>query len=91
LYLKIFFYICVNKKIIIMENLDLKSTDVVEPSFSNTFLISVAVGKKRESLIVVLENILRARDARDHLREIGIQAMSVQRLQKIDAQNQWFS
>ncbi len=74
-----------------MENLDLKSTDVVEPSFSNTFLISVAVGKKRESLIVVLENILRARDARDHLREIGIQAMSVQRLQKIDAQNQWFS
>ena len=54
MYLKIFFYICVNKKIIIMENLDLKSTDVVEPSFSNTFLISVAVGKKRESLIVVL-------------------------------------
>ena len=77
-----------------MKNLDLKSTDVVEPSFSNTFLISVAVdvgSKKRESLIVVLENIIRARDARDHLRNMGIQAMSVQRLQSIDHQNQWFS
>jgi hypothetical protein len=60
-------------------------------TFSNTFLISVAVGKKRESLIVVLENILRARDARDHLREMGIQAMSVQKLEKIDAQGQWFN
>ncbi len=75
-----------------MKNLDLKSTDVVEPSFSNTFLISVAVGsKKRESLIVVLENIIRARDARDHLRDMGIQAMSVKRLEKIDYQNQWFN
>ena len=68
-----------------------KTVEEVAESFSNTFLISVAVGKKRESLIVVLENIIRARDARNHLREMGIQAMSVQRLEKIDAQNQWFN
>tara|TARA_R110001592_G_scaffold316852_1_gene593387 strand:- start:325 stop:552 length:228 start_codon:yes stop_codon:yes gene_type:complete len=75
-----------------MKNLNLKTTNEVEESFSNTFLISVAVGQKeRQSLIVVLENIIRARDAREHLRSMGIQAMSVQRLQKIDAQNQWFS
>ena len=60
-------------------------------TFSNTFLISVAVGKKRKSLIVVLENIIRAIDAKAHLRKMGIQAMSVQRLEKIDAQNQWFN
>jgi len=61
-------------------------------TFSNTFLISVAVGQKeRQSIIVVLENIIRARDAREHLRAMGIQAMSVQRLTKIDAQDQWFN
>jgi hypothetical protein len=61
-------------------------------TFSNTFLISVAVGQKeRKQIIVVLEGLIRARDARDHLREMGIQAMSVQRLEKIDAQDQWFS
>ena len=75
-----------------MKNLNLETTNEVEQSFSNTFLISVAVGQKeRQSLIVVLENIIRARDAKEHLRSMGIQAMSVQRLQKIDAQNQWFS
>jgi hypothetical protein len=61
-------------------------------TFSNTFLISVAVGQKeRESIIVVLENIFSATDAKEHLRRMGIQAMSVQKLQKIDAQDQWFS
>ena len=61
-------------------------------TFSNTFLISVAVGQKeRESIIVVLENIFSATDAKEHLRAMGIQAMSVQKLQKIDAQDQWFS
>ena len=75
-----------------MKNLDLKIINEVEPSFSNTFLISVAVGsKKRESLIVVLENIISATNAKEHLRDMGIQAMSVQRLKSIDHQNQWFS
>ena len=63
-------------------------------TFSNTFLISVAVAvgsKKRESLIVVLENIFSATDAKEHLRKIGINVTSVQRLQKIDAQDQWFN
>ena len=68
-----------------------KTVEEVTETFSNTFLISVAVGKKRKSLIVVLENIIRAIDAKDHLRKMGIQAMSVQRLEKIDHQNQWFS
>jgi len=61
-------------------------------TFSNTFLISVAVGqKKRESIIVVLENIFSATDAKEHLRKIGINVTSVQKLEKIDAQGQWFN
>jgi len=76
-----------------MNNLEkTKTVEEVTETFSNTFLISVAVGQKeRESLIVVLQNIIRAVDARDHLRNMGIQAMSVQRLEKIDYQDQWFS
>lgn len=69
-----------------------KTVEEVAESFSNTFLISVAVDhKKRESIIVVLENIFSATDAKEHLRKIGINVTSVQRLEKIDAQDQWFS
>ena len=61
-------------------------------TFSNTFLISVAIDhKKRESIIVVLENIFSATNAKEHLRKIGINVTSVQKLEKIDAQDQWFS
>ena len=60
--------------------------------FSNTFLISVAIDhKKRETIIVVLRNIFSATNAKEHLRKMGINVTSVKKLEKIDAQDQWFS
>ena len=59
-------------------------------TISNSFLISMD-GTKDKSLIVVLENNFSSMDAKEYLRDIGVPVTSVQRLEKIDAQDQWFS
>tara|TARA_R110001592_G_scaffold58745_2_gene177728 strand:- start:3853 stop:4080 length:228 start_codon:yes stop_codon:yes gene_type:complete len=59
-------------------------------TISNSFLISMD-GTKDQSLIVVLENNFSSMDAKEYLRDIGVPVTSVKRLEKIDAQDQWFS